>query len=75
VLIMRRRAGERFVIGDNIEIEILEVSGSRVRLGVIAPDSVMIVRKEAQLTRAENVAAASGLDQNSISTLVGKLSR
>ena len=36
----------------------LEVSGTRVKLGIVAPDSVLIQRKETQLTRDENIIAA-----------------
>ena len=48
MLVMRRRAGESFIIGDEIEIEVLEVTGTRVKLGIVAPDSLSIVRKEAR---------------------------
>ena len=56
---MKRRAGESFTIGDDIEIEVLEVGGSRVKLGIVAPDSVPIVRKEARVTREENIGPRS----------------
>src|ERR1035441_9421441 len=46
VLVMRRRAGESFLIGEAIEIEVLEVCGTRVKLGIVAPDSVLIQRRE-----------------------------
>ena len=51
MLVMKRRAGEGFAIGDDIEIEVLEVAGTRVKLGIVAPDSIVIVRKEARATR------------------------
>ena len=55
MLVMKRRAGESFMIGDGIEIEVLEVTGSRVKLGIVAPESQLIVRKEARITRDENI--------------------
>ena len=58
MLVMKRRAGESFTIGDEIEIEVLEVAGTRVKLGIVAPDSVAIVRKEARVTREENITAS-----------------
>jgi carbon storage regulator len=70
---MRRRAGESFLIGPAIEIEVLEVSGARVKLGIVAPGSVLIQRKEAQLTRDENIIAARSVRQRNISTLLTKL--
>jgi carbon storage regulator len=75
VLVMRRRAGEGFVIGEGIEIHVLEVSGTRVKIGIVAPASVPIVRKEVELTREVNLVAASSMDPRFISTLLQKLPR
>ena len=72
---MKRRAGESFSIGDDIEIEVLEVAGTRVKLGIVAPDSVLIVRKEARLTREENITAARPMDPAAIADLVHSLWR
>ena len=55
---MRRRAGERLLIGAEIEIEILEVGPTRVKLGITAPTTLAIARKEVLLTREENLSAA-----------------
>jgi carbon storage regulator len=75
VLVMKRRAGESFTIGDDIEIEVLEVAGTRVKLGILAPDSMIIVRKEARITREENITAARSLDPQAIADLVHRLWR
>ena len=72
---MRRRAGESIMIGEGIEIEVLEVTGTRVKLGIVAPDSVIIMRKEIQITRDENLSAARSLEPRLISSLLRKLSR
>ena len=37
MLVLRRRAGERILIGDEMEIEMIEISRSRVKLGIRAP--------------------------------------
>jgi carbon storage regulator CsrA len=70
---MRRRAGESFLIGAAIEIEVLEVCGTRVKLGIVAPDSVLIQRKETQITRDENITAARSVRQQNISLLLNKV--
>ena len=75
MLVMRRRAGESFIIGDGIEIEVLEIAGCRVKIGITAPVSVAIIRKETQITRDENLTAARSVNPHLISSLVGKLSR
>jgi len=46
VLILRRKVGEKIVIGDGIVVVVTRVSGTRVTLGIEAPSSVHIVRGE-----------------------------
>jgi len=70
---MWRRAGESLLIGDGVEIEVLEAKAHRVKLGIVAPASVAIVRKEARITREENMAAALSADQGMIETLLRRL--
>jgi carbon storage regulator len=61
VLVIRRRPGETLVIGEDIEIEVLDASPSQVKLGIRAPKSVPVLRKEIQLTRDQNLASAREL--------------
>ncbi len=70
MLVMRRRAGESFLIGEAIEIEVLEILGTRVKLGIVAPDSVVIQRKEIKITRDENITAARSVRQQNISSIL-----
>lgn len=46
MLILRRRVGEKIVIGDGITVVVSRVSGGRVTLGIEAPSDVHIVRGE-----------------------------
>ena len=75
MLVMKRRAGERFTIGECIEIEVLEVAGSRVKLGIVAPETMLIARRETQLTKEENITAAKPMDPQTIADLVHRLWR
>jgi carbon storage regulator len=75
MLVMRRRCGEGFSIGDGIEVEVLEVSGTRVKLGIKAPESCIILRKEIKVTRDQNASASRSVDLKLIGSLVDKLSR
>ena len=60
MLMMTRRAGQKIVLGDGIVIEVVEVAGNTVRLGVDAPRSVPVYREEIwTAVRAENEAAAN----------------
>ena len=58
MLVMRRRAGESVLIGEDIEIQILHVGPSRIKLGITAPKSVPVSLKEVKLVRQENLAAS-----------------
>jgi carbon storage regulator len=47
MLVLRRKVGERIMIGDSIEVTILRVQGGKVRLGFTAPRNVRVNRQEA----------------------------
>lgn len=46
MLVLTRKLNEEVVIAGQIQIQILEVSGNRVRLGITAPDDISIQRRE-----------------------------
>jgi carbon storage regulator len=59
VLIITRHAGERIMVGDDIAIEVMEIVGNSVRIGISAPRSVPVYREEIYAAlRDENRAAA-----------------
>jgi carbon storage regulator len=67
MLILTRRPGERVVIGDEVLVTVISVSGHTVRLGIDAPSGVTIYREEIwQAVREENRAAAEAADPGSI---------
>lgn len=60
MLIITRRPGEKLMIGDDVVVEVIEVSGSSVRIGIAAPKSVPVYREEIfSAVKAENAAAAT----------------
>jgi carbon storage regulator len=46
MLVLTRKPGQSIMIGDGVEIQVLSVSGEKVRLGVTAPREVGIFRNE-----------------------------
>ena len=46
MLVLSRKKGETIVIGDNIEISVIDVQGDVVKIGIKAPRSVSVHRKE-----------------------------
>ncbi len=61
MLVLTRKIGERVVIGGQIMIEVLEVNGTRIRLGIEAPPQVAIRREELD-DRREAASAPRGPD-------------
>jgi carbon storage regulator len=59
MLVLTRKAGERIVIDNNIVIEVLEVQGNRVRIGIQAPSGVTILREELLAAKASPPAGPS----------------
>jgi len=53
MLILTRKKGEAIAIGDNIQIQVLEVKGGQVRIGIDAPREVKVNREE-RLQTGEN---------------------
>ena len=53
MLVLTRRVGEEIVIDGGIRITVTGIQGDRVRIGVTAPESVRVDRREVQLRRNE----------------------
>ncbi len=65
MLVLSRKKDESIVIGDDVEITIVDVRGDKVRLGINAPREVPVHRKEIYETiQREKAAAAKKTNQN-----------
>lgn len=61
MLILTRKINERIVIGDDIEVSVVEIRGDQVKVGIVAPRTVKVYRREVyDQIQAENRAAAQG---------------
>jgi carbon storage regulator len=59
MLILARRINESIIIGDQIEISIVDIKGDQVKLGIKAPKNVKVYRLEVyNAIQEENKAAA-----------------
>jgi carbon storage regulator len=59
MLIITRRPGERLILGEDIKIEVMEVAGNTVRIGIDAPRELPVYREELwAAVKQENEAAA-----------------
>jgi carbon storage regulator len=49
LLVLTRKSNQSIMIGDDIEVSVLAVMGEKVRIGIAAPRSVPVFRKEVYL--------------------------
>ncbi len=65
MLVLTRHINEKIIIGDNIEITVVDIQGDQVSLGIEAPREVPIHRKEIyEAIQAENRRAAQSVSGN-----------
>lgn len=71
MLALSRKIGETIHIGNDIEVTILEIKGDQVKLGIDAPKSVGIYRKEIylQIQEENKQAAGSAVDAETVRKL------
>jgi carbon storage regulator len=73
MLALSRKTGESLMIGNDVELTILEVKGDQVKVGINAPKSVPIYRKELylQIQEANKEAASLDASPETVKNLLG----
>lgn len=62
MLVLSRQRDETIMIGDEIEITVVDIRGDKVRLGITAPTKIAVHRKEVyEAIKAENRQAAKSM--------------
>lgn len=77
MLVLSRQRDETIIIGDDIEITVVDIRGEKVRIGINAPAHVPVHRKEVyEAMKRENEAARQrGEQANHIESLANRKSR
>ena len=71
MLVLTRKEDESIMIGDDIEVKVLDLKESQVKLGIVAPKSVAVHRREVYLAiQEENAQAASVAQIETITNLI-----
>lgn len=71
MLALARKVNESIIINDNIEVTILEVKGDQIKIGIDAPKSVPIYRKEIYTQiQNSNKEAAKAVNPQNLSNLL-----
>lgn len=65
MLILTRKSGESISIGHDIKVTILGISGKQVKIGISAPDRVLVYREEIyRKIQNENIKASMSLKED-----------
>ena len=71
MLVLTRKENESIMIGNEIEVKVLDLKDNQVKLGIVAPRSVTVHRREVYLAiQAENAQAATSAPLDSIANLI-----
>jgi carbon storage regulator len=63
MLVLTRKGNQSIMIGDDIEVSVLAIMGEKVRIGIDAPRSVPVFRKEVYLEIQESREGAGDSDE------------
>lgn len=75
MLILTRKVGECIAIGDDIKIQVIEIKGKQVRIGIDAPKKYTIHREEIYNRIQEENQLAAQKSPSSLDSLKGILTR
>lgn len=74
MLVLSRKKNESIVVGDNVRIEVLKISGNTIRLGIVAPREVSVFRGEIAPYEVDSNAQATIKSNRSAETNVAESS-
>lgn len=62
MLVLTRKPNQSIMIGEEVEVSIVEIKGDQVKLGITAPKSIQVHRKEIfEAIQRENIDASRSL--------------
>lgn len=71
MLVLTRKENESIMIGNDIEVKVLDLKDNQVKIGIVAPRAVAVHRREVYLAiQAENAQAAAPARVDGISKLI-----
>jgi carbon storage regulator len=74
MLVLTRKPGESIMLGEQIEVTIVEVKGEQVRIAIQAPRDVKVYRKEIYAAiLAENLQASKSLRMDELKKILNKM--
>lgn len=63
MLVLTRKTGETLMLGEDIQVKVISIDGDQVKIGIEAPKSLKIYRREVyEAIQRENEAALENID-------------
>jgi carbon storage regulator len=69
MLVLSRQRDESIMIGDNVQITIVDIRGDKVRLGIVAPAEIPVHRKEVYDAIQRENRKAAGVSTEDVSAV------
>ncbi len=74
MLVLSRKCDQSLLVGDNIVVTVLGIDGDRVKLGIDAPRSVSVLRREVfEQLRSANTSAAAAIVPTNLQSVAAAL--
>jgi carbon storage regulator len=73
MLVLTRKTNQSIMIGDEIEVSVLNVSRDKIRLGITAPREVPVYRKEVYESMNGDGASANGDSRSEVGSALDQL--
>jgi len=73
MLVLTRKSNQSIMIGDEIEVSVLSIMGEKVRIGIQAPRSIPVFRKEVYLEIQQEKAAESKASRGEVDSALEEL--
>jgi carbon storage regulator len=74
MLVLTRKSNQSIMIGDDIEVSVLAIMGEKVRIGIEAPRSIPVFRKEVYLEIQQDSSAPEE-DRKAVDEALNKLKK
>jgi len=72
MLVLSRQRDESIMIGDNIQITVVDIRGDKVRLGIVAPTEIPVHRKEVYEAIQRENRKAAGITAEDLASIGNK---
>jgi carbon storage regulator len=70
MLVLSRQRDESIMIGDNVQITVVDIRGDKVRLGIVAPAEIPVHRKEVYDAIQRENRKAAGVSTQDLAEIV-----